>query len=262
VAGGVKCWGHAFASYKLGERVPTWSIPEPIAGTESAMQVAIGDMVGCVVTKSGEARCWGEASYNGQLGDGTTETRPTEALPVACIRNAIKVTVGDNHSCALLADGTARCWGSGRYGAVGDGTEEDRLVPAPVLAAVPADPPADRCPGGTTFRRGPGEEKHIGSVEACEAPDGKREGVFVARYPTGRIFQTGSYRAGAREGRWTSYYEHGDVLSEELFEGGEPEGLWIAYSLRHLFAFATCFHQGRRIWQVSNEREAQTRPCP
>jgi alpha-tubulin suppressor-like RCC1 family protein len=261
--GGVRCWGRALAPSGLGARAPEWTIPEPIEGTEDATQIALGDRVACALMKSGEVRCWGDPSYDGQLGDGIGVARPTEARPVACIRGAIGVSVGDNHSCALLGDGTARCWGSGRYGAIGDGTAEERHVPVAVVDAVPGGPPPDRCPTGATFRRGPGDEKNLSTIaEMCESPDGKREGAYVARYSTGGLFQKGEYKAGQREGRWSSYYEHGDLLSEDLYENGEPHGVWIAYSLRHLFAFATCFERGRKMWQVTNEREARTRSCP
>ena len=259
--GGVVCWGSAFGEYEDRERL-AWTSPVSIDGTDEATQLSVGDRVGCVLVRGGSVRCWGEPSYDGQLGDGSAKNRPRTASPVACVEGAVQVSVGDNHSCALLGDGTARCWGSGPYGAIGDGTREARPVPVAVLAAVPADPPPDRCPAGTTFRRGSGEDKPEASVELCERPDGKREGHFVGRWPSGGVFQEGAYEAGVRHGPWKRYYEHGHLLSEERYEHGEPQGLWIAYSIRYIFAFATCFDRGKRLWQVTDEREARTRPCP
>jgi hypothetical protein len=46
---------------------------------------------------------------------------------------ATGISAGDYHSCASLADGTARCWGENIYGQVGDGTTTNRL--SPVLPA-------------------------------------------------------------------------------------------------------------------------------
>ena len=58
-------------------------------------------------------RCWG-ANGSGQLGDGTTVSAPLTALvTVAGVSGAVDVAVGTQHSCAVLADGSVRCWGQG-----------------------------------------------------------------------------------------------------------------------------------------------------
>jgi alpha-tubulin suppressor-like RCC1 family protein len=262
--GGVRCWGRALEGSELGGEVPKWTSPEAISGTEDATQISIGDRVACAVMKNADVRCWGDASYDGQLGDGTSATRPTTARPVACIHDAIQVSVGNNHSCVLLRNGTLRCWGSGLYGAVGDGTSEIRKVPVAVLDAVLPDPPPERCPAETVFQRGPDlDNEKMGIVmEVCLNQDKQREGHYVSRYPTGGFFHVGDYVHGLREGKWSLYYEHGDVVSEEFYVGGQPHGLWIGYSLRYRFAFATCFDHGRKMWQVTKENEAMGRACP
>ena len=43
------------------------------------------------------------------------------------------------HACAVLADGTAQCWGGNVNGALGDGTETNRLSPAVVSGLSNAD---------------------------------------------------------------------------------------------------------------------------
>src|SRR5262245_41883940 len=42
------------------------------------------------------------------------------------------VWLGRGHTCATMADGTARCWGSNGNGQLGDGTTTPHLRPAPV----------------------------------------------------------------------------------------------------------------------------------
>jgi alpha-tubulin suppressor-like RCC1 family protein len=110
-----------------------WGIPEdvnpvgrdcyePVGGQFSPMtrsdaplvdvaQVDSGNRFSCAVT-SGQIYCWGQNSA-GQLGDGTTTTRLGATLPVQGITDALAVTTGDDHACALHADGTVSCWGAG-----------------------------------------------------------------------------------------------------------------------------------------------------
>ena len=40
-------------------------------------------------------------------------------------RDVVQVVAGVSHSCALIDDGTVRCWGSNGHGQLGDGTGVD-----------------------------------------------------------------------------------------------------------------------------------------
>lgn len=46
------------------------------------------------------------------------------------------ISAGGNHSCALVSDGRAYCWGSNLDGQLGDGTNTDRLTPTPVAGGL------------------------------------------------------------------------------------------------------------------------------
>jgi alpha-tubulin suppressor-like RCC1 family protein len=50
----------------------------------------------------------------------------------ATVPTPAEVVVGENYSCARMSDATVRCWGSNRYGQLGDGTFINRLTPVTV----------------------------------------------------------------------------------------------------------------------------------
>src|SRR5439155_5858736 len=77
---------------------------------------------------------WGFNGF-GQLGDGTTADRLTPVTVIG-LTNAVAIAGGPGHTCALLADSTARCWGLNLFGQLGDGTTTDRLTPTHVTTVV------------------------------------------------------------------------------------------------------------------------------
>jgi alpha-tubulin suppressor-like RCC1 family protein len=54
---------------------------------------------------------------------------PTTVLGLA---GAVSLAAGEGHTCAVISDGTARCWGWNLYGQLGDGGEVSSLTPIPV----------------------------------------------------------------------------------------------------------------------------------
>ncbi len=75
--------------------------------------VALGYGHSCARMSDGTVRCWG-ANLNGEAGTGTTgsERGPSAPSQVRAIEGATQVCTGASYSCALLRDGTARCWGN------------------------------------------------------------------------------------------------------------------------------------------------------
>jgi alpha-tubulin suppressor-like RCC1 family protein len=96
-------------------------------------ELATGALNTCARMSDGTVWCWG-SNAEGELGVGTTSTVPqTTPTRVPGLMNVAQIALGVRHACALLTDGTARCWGQNLYGQLGDGTTTDR--PSPV--AVP-----------------------------------------------------------------------------------------------------------------------------
>ena len=83
----------------------------------------------CAVMKDSSLKCWG-FNDEGQVGDGTrTDVAAPKTIDLGTDRTAVKVSVGDRHTCALLDDGSVKCWGKGDYGALGHGGGTDKLLP-------------------------------------------------------------------------------------------------------------------------------------
>lgn len=96
-----------------------------------AVEVAAGAAHTCARRASGALVCWG-FNDQGQLGDGTTEPRPTPAA-VMGVLTASAVTAGAAYTCTAWPDRRVFCWGANALGQLGDGTTTQRTVPVNVL---------------------------------------------------------------------------------------------------------------------------------
>jgi alpha-tubulin suppressor-like RCC1 family protein len=117
------CWGHNRKG-QLGNGLgPGSTTPIAAVGLTTATGISAGGEHSCAVLSDATARCWGE-NHAGHLGNGWP--KPDSATPVTVwgLTNAAAIAAGGNHSCALLADGTARCWGTNDRGQLGDGADE------------------------------------------------------------------------------------------------------------------------------------------
>jgi len=114
VAGGaVECWGDDFYA-QLGDGVsgPPSATPVAVTLPGPATSIAAGDNHTCAQLASGEVACWGW-NYYGQLG--TLPRGPDIVLPPAIVvtaSGAIAVGAGGSDSCAVIGDGTVKCWGA------------------------------------------------------------------------------------------------------------------------------------------------------
>jgi Regulator of chromosome condensation (RCC1) repeat len=118
----------------------------PVAGLTDAIAVSASSTHACAVRRDGSVACWGSDQW-GELGTPPTSALLTKsraadqqaisltpltvpplsgappsdpgASPTPVLASAVSVAVGDNFSCALLADGRVSCWGDGLYGELG-----------------------------------------------------------------------------------------------------------------------------------------------
>ncbi len=119
--GTVRCWG---------EIMPLSLSPRLIPMTGEAASISAGSNHTCARLTSGGVRCWGNNS-SGQLGDGTTTSRPNP-VEATGVTDTIAISAGGTHTCALRASREVSCWGYNADGQLGDGTTTQRPVPTAV----------------------------------------------------------------------------------------------------------------------------------
>lgn len=96
--------------------------------------VSSGYTHGCILFEDGKIKCWGNNEY-GQLGIGDKKSRGTlpnqmgeylKTVDLGQDVHAIKLATGGYHNCALLSDGTVKCWGYNEEGELGLGDKNSR----------------------------------------------------------------------------------------------------------------------------------------
>ncbi len=118
--GTVFCWGdNEVGQLGIGtlNRTPPYGMatPTPVPGIAGARAVSGGYLHTCALVGTGSIQCWG---YNrdGELGTGSITPRRPWAEPsplvVVGIDNAVAISSGNFHTCALFSDGRISCWGA------------------------------------------------------------------------------------------------------------------------------------------------------
>jgi uncharacterized repeat protein (TIGR01451 family) len=132
-SGALRCWGDG-GSGRLGygntndigdNETPASVGPVSLGAGRTARAVSAGISHTCALLDDGSVRCWGSGGQ-GRLGYGNTSTvgddeSPASVGPVNLGRPARAISAGTNHTCALLDNGSVRCWGQGTSGQLGYG---------------------------------------------------------------------------------------------------------------------------------------------
>ncbi|MBI4403814.1 MAG: hypothetical protein HY537_06625 [Deltaproteobacteria bacterium] len=105
-------------------------------GSRKPLALATGHQHSCALLEDGYVKCWGY-SYNGQLGRADEYWSDTYGRAIGVSPDqtfmdvdlgthldgsrlkAIQITAGKTHTCALLDDGSVKCWGSNNAGQLG-----------------------------------------------------------------------------------------------------------------------------------------------
>jgi len=130
--GSVACWGCIYDNccgpgFNCGERPGTAKDPS----VSQAVAISTGYEHRCALLVDHSIKCWGNDG-NGKLGIGPSdwyaEAGSINSGRVVGVTQGVKVVVGYDRSCAIIADGSLQCWGAG---AANGGTTSSG-VPVPV----------------------------------------------------------------------------------------------------------------------------------
>jgi len=103
-------------------------IPRLVALPVALHSVTAGTAHSCATDIAGAAWCWGR-STNGRLGRDGTPGNPAIPDLVASSAHFTQVTAGGAHTCGIVTQGSALCWGADGSGQLGDGLGMDVAAP-------------------------------------------------------------------------------------------------------------------------------------
>jgi len=141
--GDVWCWGDDL-ELAMGPTVAAGTdqaLPIAVGGTPNSTAIEAGDDHVCVIDMAGAVWCWGD-NDSLQLGRGgmdVTDSPDPTAVVVPGGLGALDLGLGQDHSCAVLSDGTVACWGDDDNGQLGDGvvgTDSADATLVPGLAGI------------------------------------------------------------------------------------------------------------------------------
>ena len=133
--GQVRCWGNG-ADGRLGygntnsigdNETPGTAGPVDLGFGRIAIAISAGGSHTCALLDTHQVRCWGNGA-NGRLGYGNVNDIGDNETPggfgpvdLGPGRTAVAISAGGSQTCALLDNGTVRCWGLGTLGRLGYG---------------------------------------------------------------------------------------------------------------------------------------------
>lgn len=139
----VKCWGrNSYGQLGLDSMTARGAVagdmgnalpPVSLGTGRTALAVSAGGQFSCALLDNHQVKCWGR-NGSGQLGLGTMNDRgdaPGEMASLPAIdfgtgRTATAIASSYGHSCAILDNGTVKCWGENTSGELGSGPSGNR----------------------------------------------------------------------------------------------------------------------------------------
>ena len=142
--GQLTCWGaNTLGQLGLGNTTTRGDGDGEMGASLAIVQLGTGRTVTavtagldhtCALLDNQQVKCWG-GNFSGQLGYGDLTDRGDNALEMGGLlpavalgtgRHAVAISAGSTHTCALLDNQQAKCWGGNSEGQLGIGSTLDR----------------------------------------------------------------------------------------------------------------------------------------
>ncbi|MGB0312916.1 MAG: putative Ig domain-containing protein, partial [Poseidonia sp.] len=138
--GVLKCWGrnnHGQVGNGPGgdEDTPTTI---NVGSGRTTTSVYLGYHHTCAILDDQSVKCWGR-NQDGELGVGSTTSSfnsPQSINSLGTNRHAVSLALGQGFTCALLDDGSIKCWGQDNFGQRGDGGGYGSDIRSPPSSAI------------------------------------------------------------------------------------------------------------------------------
>ena len=148
----IKCWGRNDSgqlglghsshvgddSGEMGNNLPYTDLGNREGDSQrdshTVKSIGLGSEFSCAILDTDQVKCWGK-NHRGQLGQGDINYFGNESgemgndLPYVDLgtgRSAKEISLGHNHTCALLDNGQVKCWGDNGHGQLGQGDTDSR----------------------------------------------------------------------------------------------------------------------------------------
>jgi len=105
-------------------------MPVAVTGLNGAIALAMGSNHSCAIVTGGFVQCWGWNGL-GQLGNGSTTIGSLTPVAVTGLSGVTAVSLGVQHSCAIVEGGAVQCWGGNNYGQLGNGVTSELPTATP-----------------------------------------------------------------------------------------------------------------------------------
>lgn len=112
--------------------VQTVNIPALNVG-EKAVDLAGGHSHYCFLTNNQRVFCWGKNAGGEALQGVATPSQLNSPSNLSSLTSVVQLSAGFNHTCAVISDGSVKCWGKNDFGQVGNGTSTSSPT-APAIA--------------------------------------------------------------------------------------------------------------------------------
>ncbi|MET0229687.1 MAG: hypothetical protein ABW186_02000 [Rhodanobacteraceae bacterium] len=140
---GVWCWGANYAGQLGNGEIAAYDAAQPTPTRVNGLAGAVVAMSAnawhtCAILEGGALQCWGDNAF-GELGTHAGDVSPNNPVAVEPVTvplpdAAAEVSLGLDHTCARLADGSVWCWGHNGYGQSGGAVAVPEQAPLVVIA--------------------------------------------------------------------------------------------------------------------------------